>query len=232
MGTPQWRISELARRAAVSEQQIRNYADAGLLPETGRADNGYRVFTQQHADALDTLRALAAGHGWNRARRVMRALCDHSVEAALSVLDGGHAELDQDRRLIASTRRVFATLTADTAPATRETVRISPLAASVHVTAPVLRTWEDRGLLSPARDSANYRVYDRKEQQVAQLVAVLRRGLYGFDTIGPLVAAVRAGRTPQQLLRVLDQRSEQVTARSVQCARGTAAVVHYINTWL
>src|SRR5262245_10081956 len=77
-----WRLVELARLGGITEQQVRNYLAADLLPPAPRAANNYRVFTDHHADALRTARALAAGHGWARARAVLAAVHRGDIPAA------------------------------------------------------------------------------------------------------------------------------------------------------
>lgn len=62
-GAPRVRISRIAREHGLSVQAIRNYVDWGMLPPTERAPNGYRIFTQRHADALRTVLALMEAHG-------------------------------------------------------------------------------------------------------------------------------------------------------------------------
>ncbi len=57
-------IGELARRSGLSVRTLRFYADAGLLPEAGRTEAGYRVFgpdAVQRARLLRTLRELGVG---------------------------------------------------------------------------------------------------------------------------------------------------------------------------
>ncbi len=48
----QLRAVDLARLAGVSAQQIRNYADAGILPPVPRTAAGYRRFGDTHRRAL------------------------------------------------------------------------------------------------------------------------------------------------------------------------------------
>ena len=45
---------DLARAGGISTQQVRNYADAGVLPPAPRTPSGYRVFTAEHRRALLT----------------------------------------------------------------------------------------------------------------------------------------------------------------------------------
>ncbi|HKS49906.1 MAG TPA: MerR family DNA-binding transcriptional regulator [Amycolatopsis sp.] len=55
------RTVDLARRAGISTQQVRNYVDAGFLPPVERTASGYRAFTDRHAEAIIVARRVAAG---------------------------------------------------------------------------------------------------------------------------------------------------------------------------
>lgn len=46
------RIGELSRASGVPEKTIRYYESTGLLADTRRQDNGYRVYRQQDVDKL------------------------------------------------------------------------------------------------------------------------------------------------------------------------------------
>src|SRR5262245_49875916 len=113
-GMRRWRITELAELGDVTEQQVRNYLDAGLLPPAGRAANNYRILTGQHADALRTARALASGHGWPAARTILAAVHRGDLPAALAAVDEGHAVLARERATIAAATRAFTDAAAGT----------------------------------------------------------------------------------------------------------------------
>ncbi|EYT84379.1 MerR family transcriptional regulator, partial [Streptomyces sp. Tu 6176] len=106
------RIAVLARSAGVSVQQIRVYADGGLLPPAGRTASGYRVFTAVHAEALAALRELAAGHGWPTACTVMRAVHAGDLRTALAAVDASHAALDRERAGLAAVGEALASVLA------------------------------------------------------------------------------------------------------------------------
>jgi DNA-binding transcriptional MerR regulator len=101
------RLTELARTAGLSVQQIRNYVALGFLPPVERAPNGYRVFTQRHADALVVARTLITGYGWQTALTVMRTVHSGDPIPALTVVDGSHAELDHERTQVKATLEAF-----------------------------------------------------------------------------------------------------------------------------
>ncbi|GGS57418.1 MerR family transcriptional regulator [Actinokineospora fastidiosa] len=223
------RLVELARIAGVTPQQVRNYLDQGFLPPAERAPNGYRVFTQAHADALVTTRALAAGHGWGAAREIMNAVHTGQTAVALALVDSGHAELARERAHIAAATAAFAEVAATPTPPTRPDVRIGDLARDIGVKTPVLRQWESRGLLVPSRDRTGYRVYDPAEQRIAHLIAVLRRGDYPFPIIEAVITTLRATGDPTRARTELARRDRDVHHQSLARLRGSAALLSYLD---
>jgi DNA-binding transcriptional MerR regulator len=229
MAGRRWRLVELARMAGVTEQQVRNYLAAGLLPPAARTAANYRVLTDQHADALRTARALAAGHGWLRARAILAAVHRDDLPAALAALDDSHAELARERARIAATADAFSRAADEPVPAIRRPVRIGRVAAEVGVRTPVLRLWERRGLLHPDRDRAGgYRFYGPAEQRAAHLIAVLRAGGLPFTIIGPVIAALRSSGSTAGALAELRRRDEQVHLLSRRRLEATATLHAYL----
>ncbi len=225
-----WRLAELARLAGVSEQQVRNYVDTGVLPPVTRAANNYRVFTDQHADAVCTARILAVGHGWVRARAVLAAVHGGDIPAAVAMIDDGHAELARERATIAAATRAFTEAADDPAPTTRRPLLIGEVAAEVGVRTPVLRLWERRGLLRPRRHPATgYRVFDPAEQRAAHLVAVLRRGNFAFDIIDAVIETLRTSGNMTRVLAELARRDQQVDQHSRRRLAATAAFYAYLD---
>lgn len=228
MSDRRWRLVELARLAGVTEQQVRNYLADGLLPPAERAANNYRMFTDHHADALRTLRSLAAGHGWHRARAILSAIHRDDLPAALAAVDDSHGELARERAAIAAATRAFAQAAANPA-GVRRLARIGQVAADIGVRTPVLRLWERRGLLRPERDTATgYRVYNAAEQRAARLVAVLRAGNFAFPVIDATIATLRASGNVRTALAELSKRDGQVHRLSARRLQASADLHSYL----
>ena len=224
-----WRPADLARLAGITEQQVRNYLAAGLLPAADRTATNYRVLTDHHADALRTVRALAAGHGWPRTRTILAAVHAGSIPAALAAVDDSHAEFARERATIAAATQAFTRAAAAPAPTVRRQARIGQVAVDTGVRTPVLRLWERRGLLRPQRDPATgYRTYGPAEQRAAHLVAVLRAGGFAFPIIEAAIATMRANGTLEHALAHLSRRDEQVYRLSLERLEATAALHAYL----
>jgi DNA-binding transcriptional MerR regulator len=226
------RISTLAREAGITDQQVRNYLDAGLLPPAPRADNNYRIFTEQHAAALRTARTLAAGHGWARTRTILTAVHGGDLATALATVDESHAELARERASIATATRAFSRAASDPAPVVRSYARIGQVAADIGVRTPVLRLWESRGLLRPQRERpTGYRVYDPAEQRIAHLIAVLRAGHFAFPIIDAVIATMRGTGSVSRALTELSRRDEQVQHLSRSRLQASAALYAYLAAY-
>jgi DNA-binding transcriptional MerR regulator len=227
-----WRLADLARLGGVSEQQVRNYLAAGLLPPARRAANNYRLLTDRHAAALRTVRAVAAGHGWARTRAMLTAVHRGDVATALSIVDDSHAELARERVAIATAVDAFARAAHEAAPARRPRARIGQVARDTGLRTPVLRLWERRGLLRPRRDPATgYRVYDAAEQRIAHLAAVLRAGQFPFPIVEAVIAALRTSGSVGRALTELSRRDEQVHHHSRLRLDGSAALSAYLAAY-
>jgi DNA-binding transcriptional MerR regulator len=226
-------VAELARIGGVSAQQVRNYCTLGLLPPVGRTAAGYRVFTDDHAEALVLARRLADGHGWQRARAIMRAIHRGDLAAALASLDGGHAELERERGDIATALRALGTVVGGTRalrPVPPGGLRIGEVAQAIRVRTPVLLLWERRGLLRPGRQpGTGYRAYDEAELRAAHVVALLRRGGYPLAIIEAVVGELRATGSPERVRAELVRREQGLQRRSVRRLGASAALYAYLQ---
>lgn len=219
---------DLAREHSLSTQAIRNYEEAGILPEAERTPHGYRVYTPVHQRALRAFLALVPGHGHRTATLIMRAVNDGVTEEALRLIDESHAQLLDDRRTLQAVEAALAGL--DSVPQGEPGgTFIGPLARRLGVRPATLRAWERAGLLQPSRDPrTGYRVYSAADVRDALVVWQLRRGGYPLEQIAPLVAHVRAagGVTPvEPMLR--DWRA-RLSARGRAMLAGAAALDAYL----
>lgn len=229
IGGDRIRITELARSAGLSVQQIRNYVDLGVLPPAARSANGYRVFTARHGAALATARALIAGHGWPVAVAMLRAVHDDDPDTALALVDRSHGELDRERVHV---RSMLEALDGDLPARLRinRPVRIADAAAAIGARPSALRLWERRGLLSPGRDRATgYRMYDQAQLMRAAVVALLRRHGYPLAAVREVMAAMVAG-DPARTRDALASRQRDLNRASAARARGTAALYGYMQS--
>ncbi|MEV4225153.1 MerR family transcriptional regulator [Nonomuraea sp. NPDC049725] len=222
---------DLARLAGVSTQQIRNYADEGVLPPTPRTPAGYRSFDARHRRALLAYQALAAGFGRDLARAIMQAVHDGQVPVALTLIDAGHAELHEQRLALRATGEALEAVAGqDTTQAPRSGLRIGEVAAHLGVRASALRLWESAGLLKPRREhGTRYRTYGPADVRDARMVAILRQGRYPFPQIRLVLDGLRRTGGSAALRAAITHRQAELTGRATAMLEAAARLHAYLN---
>ncbi len=221
---------DLARLVGVSTQQIRNYADAGILPPTPRTDSGYRQFGERHRLALLTYRALAAGYGGDAARAIMQAVHDGDVPLALSLVDAGHAALHEQRISLRTIGEALEVIAGDGHPAPRADLRIGEAAAHLGVRPSALRVWEDAELLTPSREQGTgYRYYTPTDVRDARMIKMLRQGRYPLPQIRAVLDGLRRTGSSDALRAAIADRRTQLTHRATAMLAGSSHLHHYLE---
>ncbi|GLZ03340.1 MerR family transcriptional regulator [Actinomadura sp. NBRC 104412] len=223
---------DLARAGGISTQQVRNYADAGVLPPAPRTPSGYRVFTAEHRRALLTYQALARGYGAATARSIMEAVHAGDVPRALMLVDAAHARIHEQR---ASLREVGEALEAVARQAPghselpRSRMRIGEVAAYVGVRTSALRVWEAAGLLAPEREKGTgYRRYGPAEVRDARMIGMLREGRYPLHQIRVILDGLRRTGSGEALRAAIAERQEALIRRSTAMLEGSGRLHDYL----
>lgn len=224
------RTVELARAAGVSTQQIRNYEDAGVLPPVPRTASGYRTFDERHLRAVLAYRGLAAGHGPEVARAIMRAVLGGDVPRALALMDAGHAALHQEREALRTTATALEAAAGPPAAAGGQELSVGELAAQLGVRPSALRVWEAAGLLTPRRERiSKYRRYGPAEIRDARMIRMLRQNWYPLPRIGPILDGLRRTGSSEALREAVAQRQAALTSRSAALLEGAAHLSHLVR---
>ncbi|MER7247145.1 MerR family transcriptional regulator [Kribbella sp. NPDC000426] len=184
---------DLARRAGVSTQLVRNYEAAGVLPPAPRSDTGYRQYGPEHVSALLTYRALAPGFGAETATEIMRAVHEGDEALAYRLVDAAHAALHEQRLATDAASDALAALAAeDVDELTGPSLLVGELAHRLGIRTSALRVWEAAGLLAPMREpGTKYRRYGPEQVRDARIIHMLRQGRYYFEQIRPVLDGLR-----------------------------------------
>ncbi|MFE1026386.1 TioE family transcriptional regulator [Streptomyces sp. NPDC058818] len=227
---------DLARGHGLSTQAVRNYEEAGILPDAGRTAHGYRTYTPLHARALGAFLALVPGHGHRAAASIMRAVNRGAVDEAYRLIDESHAQLLDDRRTLRAVEGALRDLAPTAVPAPGAAVSgsggsfVGPLAAELGIRPATLRKWERAGLVRPRRDPlTGYRVYDEADVRDARLAHQLRRGGYLLEQIAPVIAQVRTAGGLEPLEATLRDWHDRVSARGRAMLTGAAELEAYLR---
>jgi DNA-binding transcriptional MerR regulator len=230
---PSLHTRDLALAGDISVQQVRNYEANGLIPQVPRSPSGYRLYTQQHLAALQTVKSLVRGYGWQRTSAIMQALHRGDLSAALAIIDERHAEQARKRLQVEQTLVALRTLAAQSDALHRsqhsQQVRVGEAAKQVGVRVSAVHFWEHLGLLHPLREPhSRYRLYDEHQMRRLRVVALLRDAGYPFDVIQSVLDEVAAGR-PEKAIVAVEKRREELTRTSWSCIEALTFFHHYVS---
>lgn len=229
------RTSDLAQAGGISVQQVRNYEASGFLSPAERSSGGYRLYTQQHLAALQAVRRLARGYGWQRTRAIMQAVYQGNLPLALATIDEHHAELARKRLQIEQILAALNTLNTPAAPLSASPrprlFRVGEAANQAGVRVSALYFWEQQGLLQPVREkSSHYRLYDEQQMRRLSVVVLLREAGYNFPVIQAVLDELAAGQ-PEKAIAAIEKRREELARMSWACVEVIPAFQAYIHTF-
>ncbi len=229
---PFLRTRDLALAGHISVQQVRNYEASGLIPQAQRSPGGYRLYTRHHLAALQTVRSMVPGYGWQRTPAIMQAIHRGDLSAALASIDERHAELAGKRLQVEQTLLALRALAAQSNSKPRshpQLIRVGEAARQVGVRVSAIHFWEQQGLLRPVREQySRYRLYDEQQMRRLRVVALLRDAGYRFNVIRSVLNELAAGR-PEKAIVAVEKRREELTRRSWACIEALTSFQHYVS---
>jgi DNA-binding transcriptional MerR regulator len=222
---------DLARRAGVSTQLVRNYEAAGILPPAPRSDTGYRQYGPEHVSALLTYRALAPGFGAQTATEIMRAVHDGDEALAYRLVDAAHAALHEQRLATDAASEALAALAAENVDELAgPSLLVGELAHRLGIRTSALRVWEAAGLLAPTREpGTKYRRYGPEQVRDARIIHMLRQGRYYFEQIKPVLDGLRRTGSTDALRTAIAERRAAHDRQTKAMLHG-AALLHELIT--
>lgn len=222
---------DLARRAGISTQLVRNYEAAGILPPAPRSESGYRQYREEHLSALLTYRALAPGFGAEVATEIMQAVHAGDEALAYRLVDASHAGLHQQRLATDAASEALGAAAAeflDEPPPSGPSLLVGELAHQLGVRTSALRVWESAGLLAPTREpGTKYRRYGPEQVRDARIIHMLRQGRYYFEQIKPVIEGLRRTGSTEALRAALAERRAAHDYRTKSMLYG-AALLHQL----
>jgi DNA-binding transcriptional MerR regulator len=222
---------DLARRAGVSTQLVRNYEAAGILPPAPRSDTGYRQYGPEHVSALLTYRALAPGFGAQTATEIMRAVHEGDEALAYRLIDAAHAALHEQRLATDAASDALAALAAENVDELAgPSLLVGELAHRLGIRTSALRVWEAAGLLAPTREpGTKYRRYGPEQVRDARIIHMLRQGRYYFEQIKPVLDGLRRTGSTDALRAAIAERRAAHDRQTRAMLHGTA-LLHELLT--
>jgi DNA-binding transcriptional MerR regulator len=181
-------------------QQVRDLDRLGVLPQSTRRSNNYRVFDPIHVTALRAYRQLAVAVGPVVARQTMAQLWTLPRDRALASVSAHHVALAHARSQALAALDALAYVLNDAArdaePTLDDSMTITELGQALGVPSSTLRFWEHERLLAPDRDPVHgSRRYSPEAATSARVISALRAGGYRIPAIRDVISSLntRAG---------------------------------------
>ncbi|MFE5672222.1 MerR family transcriptional regulator [Agromyces sp. NPDC056523] len=245
------RTVEVARRSGYSVQQVRDLERLGVIPAAVREANGYRSYSTRHVRALAAYRGLAAAAGPLEARRLLARVPSTTLADAAAAIDAVHVRLQRERDAVERAQAALRVIRAEAnaaesgeAAGTAGTVdpaagvgarpddamTIGELASALGVRTSTLRFWEQEGLVRPDRvTSLRARRYAPMAVDGARIVVALRAAGYGIPAVHDVMADLRDLGGTQEADRILAERLDRISARSIALMRAGADLAAVID---
>jgi len=229
------RTVEVARESGYSVQQVRDLERLGVIPPAARASNGYRSYTPLHVQALRAYRGLAGAAGSVTARQLLAGLRTGTLADAASAVGAVHVRLAREREEALDAQRALRAIQAEVDGQDHEPVSdamtITQLAEALGVRPSTLRFWEREGLVSPERvTSLHVRRYGPSAIGAARIVAALRGAGYGIPAVREIMSSLRSLDGLEKAALVLQQRLDQIAARTVTLLRAGADLAAVVTS--
>ncbi|MDF2680529.1 MAG: transcriptional regulator [Brevibacillus sp.] len=175
------RPSDIAKQLGISTSSLRNYEARGIVPPAGRAPNGYRVYTYEHAAYFECIVAMSPGFGMEITSSVLSMLQRRELGAALWLINEAQAATHEDKLVLEKAVVLLEQITANKG-GYANWMTIGEISAAASIPASTLRYWEHKGLISSTRNEKNnYRLYDKFQAVKIWLLKSTQKAVYSGD---------------------------------------------------
>ncbi|MGM7721518.1 MerR family transcriptional regulator [Metabacillus sp. Hm71] len=183
---------EIAKRLNISTSALRHYESWGIVPKAERRENGYRIYTEEHAAYFDCIRAMNAGFGMKLVREIMPMIQKRNITEALWKVSEIHSQLYEDKMKAEQALKILEQDRIDEVvkPMPKKNwYSIREAAEAIGVAKSTLRHWEKEGLIEPERDPENgYRKYTINDVRKLLVIRTLQNAVYSLDVVRDVLA--------------------------------------------
>lgn len=203
------RTIDVARRTGIAVNTVRSYEEQGFLPPVPRAENGYRMFTEQHVRHVQLVRQAmhctwVGGHIRQIALELLKVAAQGDYAAAQTRMMALLDMIQYEQQLADDALNVLDQWVArQYSPSSKGVYRIGEVANRLNITQDELRSWERNGLLTVPRAKNGYRQYGHQQLDRLRVIRTLRRARYSIHAIKHLLDQLDQGQT-EDLRQILD----------------------------
>ena len=194
-----YQTSEIAQIIGVHANTVRMYEKLGLIPQTQRKTNGYRVFTDFHIDQFRLARAAFQIEVLQNGLRkkiivAVKSSAGGDFDAALCLTEEYLAGVLTEQKHAAEAVKVVEQILSGDAAGNEICMKRKEVSEQLGITMDTLRNWEMNGLLRVKRKENGYRVYTGEDIRRLKIIRSLKCANYSLEAILRMLNALSSGR--------------------------------------
>lgn len=177
---------EIAKKLNISTSALRHYESWGLIPPVERAENGYRIYTDEHEAYFQCIRALIPGFGMDLIKEIMPLINNREIVAALWRINKAQVTLHTEKETVQRTIEILDLKDLTEIPnySKKTLFTIGEVAKEANVSASAIRHWEREGLITPERQKdSGFRIYSPSDIRRVLIIRTIQRVVYSLDIV-------------------------------------------------
>lgn len=180
--------TETARMIGIHPNTVRMYEELGLISQTKRKDNGYRIFTDLHIDQFRLARAafkveILQNGLRKKAIRIIKTSAKKDFDKAILLAKDYLLQIQQEKAHAEETIEIVKDLLSNTENVTQQSMKRKEVSDYLGISMDTLRNWELNGLLEVKRKKNGYRVYTGEDILRLKIIRSLRCANYSLSAI-------------------------------------------------
>ena len=189
--------TETARMIGIHPNTVRMYEELGLVSQTKRKDNGYRIFTYLHIDQFRLARAafqveILQNGLRKKAIHIIKTSAKKDFDKAIILAKEYLLQIRQEKAHAEETIEIVKDLLSNTKNVTQQSMKRKEVSDYLGISMDTLRNWELNGLLEVKRKENGYRVYTGEDILRLKIIRSLRCANYSLSAILRMLNALSA----------------------------------------
>jgi len=176
---------EIAKKLNISTSALRHYESWGLIPAVERAENGYRIYTNEHEAYFKCIRSLLPGFGMDLIKEVLPLVKNGKIVEALWRINKAQVALHTEKETVQRTIELLDLKGLIEIPNYHKNYfTIGEVAKEANVSSSAIRHWEKEGLINPNRhNESGFRIYSPSDIRRVLIIRTVQRVVYSLDIV-------------------------------------------------
>lgn len=183
----------IARQLNISTSALRHYESWGIVPAPERAENGYRLYGEEHLAYFKCIRAMYPAFTMKVISEVLIHIQQGEADEAFWLVSREQASLYHEKIVLDQTMKLLEDpdLNEFDKKAIRDGMTIGEVSKITNVPTSAIRHWEREDLIHPLRNNENgYRVFSRIHIRQILLIRSLRSTVFYLENMQDAVRAI------------------------------------------